>query len=59
MIDRQHGEIIFECDDCGDTLETGESEWVDAQAEFRREGWRAQNLSGEWLHLCADCRGRG
>lgn len=59
MIDRQHGEIVFCCDGCDETLETGESEWADAMAQFRRDGWRSEKVGAEWTHLCADCQGRG
>lgn len=36
MIDRQHGEITFECDACDETLATSESERVDGGARDRR-----------------------
>lgn len=58
MIDRQHGEIVFECDGCPETIETGESEWNDAMALFRRERWRAEKVGEEWTHLCPDCQRR-
>lgn len=56
MIDRQHGEIVYECDGCPETLETGESEWADAKALFDRRGWRAEKVGSEWTHLCPRCR---
>lgn len=56
MIDRQHGEIVFECDGCDETIETGESEWADARAEFRRNDWRAEKVGNDWTHLCPDCQ---
>lgn len=55
MIDRQFGEITFECDACDATLETGEGEWAPAQAQFRRDGWRAEKVGDEWTHLCPAC----
>lgn len=59
MIDRQHGLIIFECDNCADTLETGEREFPDAMAVFRREGWKAQRSGSAYVHACRACRSDG
>lgn len=56
MIDRQHRAIVFECDACDETLETGESEFPDAMAHFRRDGWKAEKVGTDWTHLCPDCR---
>lgn len=56
MIDRQHGEITYECDACDETLATGGSEFNDALAMFRRDGWRAEKVGDEWTHLCPKCR---
>lgn len=58
MIDRQHGKIAFECDGCDETIETGETEWADAIARFRREGWRSEKIGDEWVHLCPTCKGK-
>jgi hypothetical protein len=58
MLDRQYGEITYECDGCDDTLETGESEFSDALAMFRRLGWQAEKAGLDWTHLCLRCRGR-
>lgn len=59
MIDRQFGEITFECDGCDDTIETGESEWNDAMAAFRRLEWRSEKVGNDWTHLCPKCARRG
>lgn len=58
MIDRQYGEITFECDACDETIETGESEWNDAMAHFRRLGWRSEKVGADWTHLCPKCQDR-
>jgi len=55
MIDRQHGQVVFECDDCGQTLETGESDFGDAMNAYKDEGWRSKKERTGWLHLCPDC----
>ena len=57
MIDRQFGEITFECDACDETLETGEEDWTQAHAQFRSEGWKAEKVGDEWVHTCPKCRG--
>jgi Fe2+ or Zn2+ uptake regulation protein len=60
MLDRQHGKIIFVCDDCGESLETGTGEFDDALAILRDERWQPklslQQHSGEWKHYCPDCK---
>lgn len=57
---RQFHKIIFVCDQCHDALETGITEFDDAIAELRDEGWRsiapAPGHLG-WKHLCPDCQG--
>lgn len=58
MLDRQYGEITYECDACDETLETGETEFGDALVMFRRDGWRAEKVGDEWTHLCSACRER-
>lgn len=58
MLDRQFGEITYECDACDETLETGEAEFSDALAMFRRDGWRAEKVGPEWTHLCPACQER-
>jgi len=59
MLDRQHNQIVFECDECGETLETGESDFSDALSAFRDDGWRSRLVEGSWVHLCGDCLGGG
>jgi hypothetical protein len=58
MIDRQHNAIVFECDGCDETLETGETEFPDALSMFRRDGWKSEKVGDEWVHLCPACRRR-
>lgn len=56
MIDRQKGAVVFECDGCDETLETGEDEFAAAMAMFRRDGWKAEKVGGDWVHLCPRCK---
>lgn len=55
MLDRQKGNIIFECDTCADTLDTGTGSFDAALNQLRRDGWRAQLVAGEWVHWCQKC----
>jgi len=55
MMDRQYGKIVFECDDCGDVLNTHESDLEAANERRRAEGWRATSVDGVWLHYCKEC----
>jgi hypothetical protein len=55
VIDRQHGKIIFECDACGDVLETEQPDWATAKAIADREGWFYRKVGQDWVHGCADC----
>lgn len=61
-IDRYKGYIIFECDRCHETLETGTREFNEALNELNNEGWRAQKVfpdtrgDGVWRHYCKGCK---
>lgn len=54
MIDRQHGLYVFECDACGDTLDTHEREFEAANAMRREEGWLAEKVGRDWVHYCSE-----
>jgi hypothetical protein len=55
-----HGDIVFQCDSCRETLETGTSNFDAARNLLRRAHWkpfRNSNPRGdEWLHACAACQ---
>ena len=55
MLDRQHGKIVFECDDCGAVLETGESDFSDAVSAMRDAGWTSRKIGDVWTHKCEEC----
>jgi len=60
MMDRQKGKLVFECDACGEVLETGESDFEEARAVFKAAEWKAvmgQGRKPEWEHYCAECKG--
>ena len=52
---RNHGFIVFECDDCGETLETGVKEFYLAPEAAKQEGWDISKANGEWIHRCPEC----
>lgn len=53
MIDRQKGQIIFECDNCTETLETGTMDFDEANQKRREEGWGTiKTKDGVWEHYC-------
>lgn len=55
MIDRQHGHIVIECDSCDEVIETGESDFTEAWAKAKRDGWTSRKIANEWLHVCRKC----
>jgi hypothetical protein len=55
-VHRSPGDITFECDGCDETLPIRDDGWDAAMAEFRDQGWKAEKVQDEWLHLCPDCR---
>jgi len=58
MLDRQHGQITFECDVCGDTLDTDTSDFSEAIRTLKNEGWTARRIGADWIHSCAECGAR-
>lgn len=55
-IDRIHGEVVFTCDACDDTLETAREDFNEALTVMRGDGWRSELVAGAWVHACPDCR---
>lgn len=55
MIDRQNGDLVFECDECGETFESATSDFNSAWNQAKRDGWRAKKIGTEWVHECQNC----
>lgn len=55
MLDRQKGNIVFECDGCGEVLETETANFDAARNMMKREGWRAECVKNIWSHYCSGC----
>lgn len=56
MLRRERGKIVFECDDCGEIMDSGTADFADALEELRKEGWRPVQREGVWEHMCSDCQ---
>lgn len=55
MIHRNHKEISFECDSCGDTLDTHDEEFDAAWHYAKDANWKARKVSSGWQHYCPSC----
>lgn len=58
MMDRQNGDIIFECDHCGDTLDTETGDFSEAWAQAKSDGWNTRKVGSDWFHSCPGCHQR-
>jgi hypothetical protein len=59
-ITRTYGDIEFECDNCGDSIETHTDDFTDALNFAKGEGWSARPVDGVWKHFCdATCLEEG
>lgn len=55
MISREHNNVVFECDQCGEVLEGVTSDFNSAWTRAKREGWRARKIGEDWEHRCPRC----
>ena len=55
MLDRQHGKICFECDVCGDTLDSYTRDFNEALRTLNNESWKARKIGVDWVHSCPEC----
>lgn len=53
--DQKTREVYFECDGCGETHASGTTEFSDAAADLRAEGWWIKNEGGSYTHRCPTC----
>lgn len=49
-------DIQFECDGCGDQLQTTTRHLKAANAEAKEQGWRTYKDDSEWVHKCSFCK---
>ena len=58
MLDKQKGDIVFECDRCGEVFDSGASNFDAARGALKMEGWKARKIADVWCHYCRDCVGK-
>lgn len=57
-INRDHGLVMFECDDCGEVFDSEIHDFSEAWQAAKEEGWVAAKLGGKWEHFCPECKGK-
>lgn len=55
MLTKIHGKHCFECDNCGDTLESDTDDFPDALRIMRSQNWQAKKIGQDWVHTCFGC----
>ena len=65
MIERQHGMVVFICDECSDEYVTNERDLDRALSRMQDDDGRGcdwvhtkDDRSGEEVHYCGDCASR-
>ncbi|HXJ15152.1 MAG TPA: hypothetical protein VNH19_23005 [Candidatus Limnocylindrales bacterium] len=49
------GEVVFECDGCGETFELGDPDFTTTWNAAKRDGWTTRKIGKDWIHTCGDC----
>lgn len=55
MLLRIGGDIEFECDDCGEALETETDLFQEAVDCLKDNEWRFEKFDDVWCHYCPAC----
>lgn len=55
MQTRIHGNIVFECDSCTETLDTRTDNFKAARAVLGTQGWQSRLRGPVWFHYCSEC----
>lgn len=57
MIRKDKGELVAECNECGEEEYAGTLDFADFIADLKDKGWkiRKDDEAGEWTHTCASC----
>lgn len=58
MLEREHGDIIWQCDGCGELLDTNTADFDAARNMLTRNQWLTKRASDGWQHFCSDCSKR-
>lgn len=56
MIRKVKGELVAECNECGDEFPGGVLEWFPFINDMKENGWKITKDGDEWIHLCPDCQ---
>lgn len=51
---RDRGKVVFECDRCGEALETEEKDFDAAREKLTAEGWLTRKHGKDWCHYCGE-----
>lgn len=52
-----HGGVVFECDNCHESLETGCTDFSEAVNFMKGVEWLTIKFAGEWKNFCSvECR---
>jgi len=55
-ITRDRGMVVFECDECYATIETGTYDFAAARQELVEKRWTSEKVGADWWHSCKDCK---
>lgn len=51
-VTRDYGDVVFECDTCGEIIETHTDDFMDALSFAKGEGWIVSKDGDDWVHFC-------
>lgn len=57
-IQRDGGDVVFECDSCSEWALTETDEFDQALDNIKRNGWKVSKIGDEWIHTCPDCQSK-
>jgi hypothetical protein len=55
VIYRSKGELVCECNECGEERYGGTQEFRDFVEELKDASWSITKDGDEWRHVCPDC----
>lgn len=53
-ITRTKGEVVFECNTCGEVFGTGSEDFASTWEAAKDEGWIAVKKGKNWRHVCPE-----
>lgn len=48
--------LVYECDDCGEELDTKTGDFTEARETLRAQHWATTKNGSDWEHRCPDCK---